>query len=234
MVDPGVAAAEASRTRERRPRRVGDGARRAQGRMSPGAGQAKAATGHEHDDHVVALAEITDTGTHFHDHTRAFVAQRDRGGPRSRTVDDRQVRMAEPRRADPHQHLVLAGRIERDLVDLQGTGRGAGLGGTEAGEDGGKDLHGGSRSGVARKTPPEGRSADVADRGRWRCRAPPRTHGFNRWYISVWSAPFFRSFASRHRSSQAWPRRAGTSSASARRTAMPTSFDMSPRPKPEL
>ncbi|MND87090.1 hypothetical protein D3C80_790820 [compost metagenome] len=128
---------------------VGLGAGFAQGRAPLGAWQAVAATGHEDHHHMVALLEILDPRTEGFDSARRFMAQGHGHRPWPVTVDDRQVRMAEPRRADAHQHLPGPGRCQLQGFDGHGPADGIGWRGIHMADNGGSDLHGVGSGGSA-------------------------------------------------------------------------------------
>jgi hypothetical protein len=77
-----------------------------------------AAGRHEREDDLIAGREvmhIAADGQHF---AGRLVAEHHRHDARARPVDDRQVRVAQARRADADEQLARPGTVELDLGDL--------------------------------------------------------------------------------------------------------------------
>ena len=96
---------------------IGRSAGLAEGRAPFRAGQAMAATGHEHHDDVIADREIINLRPQCRNDTGGFVAQRHRHRAGAIAVDDGKIGMAETGGSDLDQDLARAGRIKLDLLD---------------------------------------------------------------------------------------------------------------------
>ena len=98
---------------------VGGRRRFAQRRARVPARLAAAAARHEGRDHVVADVQVVDAFAEFQHLGRRLVTECHRHRPHAVAIDDRQVRMAEPRRADPDQHFAWPGRGQLQFLDEQ-------------------------------------------------------------------------------------------------------------------
>jgi hypothetical protein len=87
----------------------------------PGAAHAAAAAGrHEAEGHRVAGANVGHALPHRLDDTGALVSQHGRPPPVAQVaLGQMQVGVAHAGRGHPHQHLVVAGRVEQQRLDAQ-------------------------------------------------------------------------------------------------------------------
>ncbi len=101
-------------------------ARLAQGGAPAGAGIAVAAGRDEGKHHLVARLEVGHTVTALDYFASGFMAEHHRHHPRARTVDHRQVGMAQAGGAHPHQQFAGTGRVQLQGLDAQRPGLGIG------------------------------------------------------------------------------------------------------------
>ena len=98
--------------------------------------------GDENRHYVVTRLQVADAVAHlFHD-AGGFVAKGHGHRSRAVTVDHRKVRMAQAGRLDLHQHLVVARRVQFQLLDHQRPGLVVGPLGTDSLQYSSSNLHG--------------------------------------------------------------------------------------------
>ena len=153
MVERRAAAGEMARTGEQRAGTVCRGRGLAQGGTPAGTRAAMPAARDEDQNRVVALGEAVDVGADLLDHGRRLVAQHHRSRSRPRSVDHGEVRVAEARCRNAHQHLTGTRRRQVHLGNGQGAGRGIGRGATHLLEHGSANAHGPPLCSLVRATP---------------------------------------------------------------------------------
>jgi len=100
-----------------------------------------AAGRHEHHDDVVAGHEVGHVLADRLDDARRLVPEGHRHGPRAVAVDDREVGVAQPGRADPHQDFAAARPVQLDRCDAERLACGIRGFGAHAVQDGCFDFH---------------------------------------------------------------------------------------------
>jgi hypothetical protein len=92
---------------------------------------------------MIADGQIGDPVAERLDDPCGLMAEGHRQGARAIAVDDAEVRVAQARSLDRHQHLAWAGRVEGHGCDRQRTTVGIGMGGAHGAENGGagRDRH---------------------------------------------------------------------------------------------
>jgi hypothetical protein len=81
--------------------------------------EAMSATRDEYHHDVVAARQVVHAGADFLDRSGRLVPERHRDRSGAIAVDYREVGVAQPGRADPHEHFAVPGRLELQLLDGQ-------------------------------------------------------------------------------------------------------------------
>src|SRR5215472_4442527 len=110
---------QAALAREQRAGAIGDSARLAECGSPLGTRQAMATGRHEDHHDMIAPGEIVDPGPDRLDHAGRLMSQRHRRRTGAIAVDDREIGVTQPCRADLDQDLTIAWRVELDLLDRQ-------------------------------------------------------------------------------------------------------------------
>src|SRR5262245_11919878 len=122
VMDVLAIAMEPPLARKQRTCTIRGGTRLTQGGSTFSARQTMSAAWNEHHDYMVAYLEIIHAWSKFLHDACGLVTKHHWGRARSITVDDREIGMAETRRADLHHHLVVPGIVEVELFDRQRLG----------------------------------------------------------------------------------------------------------------
>jgi len=136
-----VRTVQAAVAAEQRAGGAGGKTRLAQRRPALPAGQAMAAIRREHQRHMVAALQTHDAGPELFDDTGRFVAQHHGHHPRPVTVDDGEIRVAQPGSGHFDQHFARAGWVQFDGLDADRPGLRVRLRNLHLVEHGGADFH---------------------------------------------------------------------------------------------